>query len=281
MLTSESDEAAGIQPPQPVISQRGRADVHEVPLRSAQGRWIRRRDGFTFIELLVILSILGIGVYFASVGTAGQAAYYGLRGDVERIVSAIQRACIQSASRGDVRINPGNREITAGVTFYRDQMGPRFQVLANAPSFLGWFDDLPALNPEAMVEPVAGTIGGLDDRGRTYSRSLRTDTVLTRAFVGLPPAPLPNGAMLRYRNGRLDVFRENGSVGGGILAQLNANFTPVASPLGGVTTAWTFDVVNSNVGWVRIRCLSGGFVEVSGINPLTAGVPTNVVGGVF
>ena len=231
----------------------------------------RARRGFTFIELLVILSILGVGVYFASVGTSGQNAYYGLRGDVEKIVATIQRACIQSAARPNIQV--AGRNVTAGVTFYNRCMGPGF-VIQNGLSFVGWFDDLPN-NPVAQQEPPA-TLDLATPKIQELSKALRADTKL---FTRYPNAPMPNNARLRYRNGRLDVFQVNGSVGGGDLAQLNASFSPVNTPSG--PSAWEFDVANDVAGWVRIRCLSGGFVEVSGMNAPAVVTPVNVVGGVF
>lgn len=233
------------------------------------------RQAFTFIELLVVLSVLGVGVYFATVGTSGQNAYYDLRGDVERIVGTIQRACIQSNARPNIYLTLPARPVTAGVTFYTQQMSNRFTV-QNGLSMVGWWDDLPS-NPDAALEPPA-TLGAANVKIQTLSRSLRSGNVLYRSFP--VNSLLADNARLRYRAGRLDVFDATGVVTGGDLTQLNSNFNVVNSPFG-PPVAWTFDIANPVVGWVRIRCLSGGFVEVSGINPLNATTPTNVVGGVF
>lgn len=251
-------------------------------MRPFAGRRGRHLDAFTFIELLVILSILGVGVYFASVGTSGQNSYYGLRGDVERIVATLQRACIQSASRGDL-ILPSGAPVTAGVTFYVDQMSPGFAVQPGL-SFVGWFDDL-APNPDAAPRPPA-TLGGSSLKIKMLSRALRAETILTRQYTpgppGTPQIALTDGACFPYRRGRLDVFLANGTVGGVNLPSLAANFNQVNSGRGtGQPVAWCFDVVNQTAGWVRVRVLSGGFVEVSGINPLAIGAPTTVVGRPF
>ena len=242
---------------------------------------MRSHQAFTFIEILIVVSILGVATYFASVGTAGQNAYYGFRGDVERIVATLQRACIQSDARGDV-LNPATlAPVTAGVTFYQSSMSPSF-VIGTGCSIVGWFNDDPTLNPNAHL-PAPATLAAADSLLKTQSKALRSDTQLCQQFTGLPVTPLTDGASIIYRRGRLDVFNPDGTSGGGITATLNANFLALPSTLGAPppNVAWSFDVVNSSVGWVRIRCMSGGFVEASGINPLSTTTPLTAFQGVF
>lgn len=239
------------------------------------------RRGFTFVELLIILAVIGVGIYFGSAGTSGQISYYYLRGDVEKLVAGLHRSAVLSSSRGQLSFTNGVR---AGVTFYRG----RFTATAPEPaagfSFLPWFEGDP-LNP---IPRTRVAIAALDTTGRTYVKPLNRETLLTRAYA--PAAPvvrLDDNAYFMYRDGRLDVFGDDGLVVGptaGHRAELRAFFQEELSPIstvGPLPVAYTFDVVNAVSGWVRVRVYTGGFVEASAINSLDVAVPTNASGGAF
>jgi hypothetical protein len=237
-----------------------------------------KRRGFTFVELLIILAVIGIGVYFGSVGTSGQISYYYLRGDVEKLVAGLHRAAVQSSSRGELSVT---NNVRAGVTFYRG----RFTATTPEPeagfSFLPWFEGDP-LNP---IPRTRVAISALDTTGRTYVKPLNRETILTRTFT--PAAAvvrLDDNAFFSYRDGRLDVFTASGTVvdaSAGHRAELRGFFQEEASTVAPLPVSYTFDVVNAVAGWVRVRVYLGGFVEASAINSLDVAVPTNASGGTF
>lgn len=240
-----------------------------------------RRRGFTFIELLIILVVISVGVYFGASGTSGQTSYYYLRGDVEKLIAALHRAAVQSASRGELSETAGVR---AGVTFYRGRRTSNVAEPQAGHSYLSWFENDP-INP---IGRSRVPIGALGTTAFTYAKALNRETVLTRAYApGVPVVKLDDDAYFMYRDGKLDVFAANGMVVDattGHRAELRGSFQEEASPIstiGPLPVAYTFDVVNPTTGWVRVRVYTGGFIEASGINSLDVAVPTNASGGAF
>jgi len=264
----------------------------------------RRRDrhhsAFTFIELLTIVALLGIAAYFAGSATSGQSSYYQLRGDVERIVAGLQRASVVSSGRGDL-LNPlTNKRITSGVTFFQGQMTPSFQfqsyATVNAFAFVNWYDSAlgnigqTTAADATAIPPPTGSLSQNASAGdrqvQSASKALRTETYLCKRYNGANSSAgvtaLADQATFTFFRGGLDVFDNAGNLVPGNVTTLGNNFTAVPSVrTAGVTVAWEFDVVNFNVGWVRVRVLSGGFAEVSGINAIGTTTPLTVSGGAF
>lgn len=245
-----------------------------------------RRRGFTFIEILIIIMVISLGVYFGASGTSGQTSYYYLRGDVEKIIAALHRAAVQSASRGGLSAfdAPSRDFVRAGVTFYRGRFTSNVAEPEAGHSYLSWFEGDP-LNP---IPRSRVAIGALDTTALTYVKALNRETVLTRTYTpGVPVVKLDDDAYFQYRDGRLDVFAANGLVvdaTAGHRAELRGFFREEASPsstVGPLPVAYTLDVVNPTTGWVRIRVYTGGFIEASGITGLDIAAPTTASGGAF
>ena len=95
------------------------------------------------------------------------------------------------------------------------------------------------------------------------------------------PSPVVPSPVVTARGTELAASGAS-AVSGSLAGLLAQWFTVINSPIApGTPVAWTFDVVNINAGWMRIRVLSGGFVECSGINAIGTTTALNVLGRPF
>jgi Tfp pilus assembly protein FimT len=236
----------------------------------------RSRRGFTLFEILIILAITAGALVFATRSTSGQSSYYYLKGDVDRLVSALQRAVVQSASRGELSQTSGVR---AGVTFYLGRTVGSFTETSGSHSYLNWFEG----DPLRPLGKNLTAINLLTAEAKTQVRALNRETILVKKFVLTGPTRIDDQAYVQYRDGKIDIFNASGTVPvSPYRTQLQGWFTVKNSvTVSTIPVAYEFDVVNLNAGWVRVRMFTGGFVQVSGVNPLDTETATNAAGGAF
>lgn len=222
----------------------------------APRRRIRTR-GFTLLEMVVTVVIIGILTGFSAGILSPQISFWRGRTSAQAAVSLLKHAQYLARTThvdvGDVRVGPlanNNPVPLYGVSIFQPQgQGRGFR-------FYLWRERDPILD---LLRPAAGasfaSLGGpgvrLFDDVVTYSLELPMETMLTRQ-ANLVPTAMGNTRIAFLPDGRLDVANSD-------LANLLEE-----NPFGNQDyRTWSFDIMNPDIGYMRVRIHSDGTVEQS------------------
>jgi prepilin-type N-terminal cleavage/methylation domain-containing protein len=235
------------------------------------------RRGFTLVEIMVVILIIGMMAAAGAMVITPQISYFRSRKDAESLLGALRHARAAAMSSGR---DAG----TYGVVLYRgalttDRLGTVAHDAANnSPFCFAEFGDRDTdrsnndRNQSEVSKPVGTNLATAVTENEPESSTNGVGRVSLRNSVmnmheetslrGAGGASMPDSTMFQFdRQGKLDM-RAGASAVSGLIAE------PAVSP-----KAYSFELRNPNMGYYRIRVRLNGTIEISALCDLSDANP--------